>query len=189
MSAGTSARMWVAETGTGTRRIGIGYGEVIERVLDPELQVSHAVDLAFRCLNRRDRTVLEVRRYLEGKRVEPAAIDEAINHLLQQGYLDDARYAQRFAEDKRRLDHWGADRIARRLAANGVAREHVDRALSAASREDELHGALTLLRRRFPHPPETLRDRRRALDALLRRGHDPEVAHDALRAHARPDPI
>ena len=33
----------------------------------------------------------------------------------EQGYLDDARYAQRFAEDRRTLDAWGAERIERRL--------------------------------------------------------------------------
>ena len=39
---------------------------------------------------------------------------------LEGGYVDDARYAQRFAEDRRRLDGWGAERIEQRLRALGV---------------------------------------------------------------------
>src|SRR4051812_43121787 len=90
---GSPRLMWAVRPGTQDVRgsIGTGIVEVIERVLDPDLQISQALDLAFRYLGRRDRTVLEVRRYLEGKRVEPAAIDEAIRRLGEQGYLDDAR--------------------------------------------------------------------------------------------------
>ena len=35
------------------------------QALDPALRLQHALDLAFRYLGRRDRTVLEVRRYLD----------------------------------------------------------------------------------------------------------------------------
>ena len=54
-----------------------------------------ALDLAYKALNRRDRTVAELRIHLEGKLVEPAAIDAAIAELEQGGFLDDARFAQR----------------------------------------------------------------------------------------------
>ena len=40
-------------------------------------------------------------------------IDAVLGELCEQGYLDDARFAQRFAEDRRRLDGWGAERIER----------------------------------------------------------------------------
>src|SRR4051812_31705996 len=88
--------------------------------VDPAQRLQHALDLAYRHLGRRDRTVLEVRRHLEAKRVEPGTIDEAVAELAEQGYLDDARYAQRFVEDRRRLDDWGAERIERKLLSVGV---------------------------------------------------------------------
>ena len=47
-----------------------------------------------------------MRRHLEAKRVEPDTIEAALAELGEQGYLDDARYAQRFAEDRRTLDDW-----------------------------------------------------------------------------------
>jgi regulatory protein len=149
-----------------------------------EERLQHGLDLSYRYLGRRDRTVLEVRRHLEAKRVEPAAIDATVAELEQQGYLDDARYAQRFAEDRRRLDGWGSERIARRLRELGVDREHIDAALAAQDPEEEMAAALELLRRRCPQPPSTRQERDRALGILVRRGYAPELAFDALRRHS-----
>lgn len=155
-----------------------------ERRLDPEARRQHARDIAWRALNRRDRTEAELRRSLAGKWVEPAVIDEVCAELEEDGYIDDARYAERFAEDRRRLDAWGADRIERRLLALGVANEHVAAALAQQGAEDELEAAVALLARRFPAVPETPRDRDRALGVLVRKGYDLELAYDALRRHA-----
>jgi regulatory protein len=154
------------------------------RLLDPEMRVQHARDLAWRALNRRDRTIAEMARLLAGKRVEPAVIDEVVGELIEQGYLDDARYAQRFAEDRRRLDGWGAERIERRLRSLGVDAESLDAAVAGQDHADELEAAVALLRRRFPVPPSTPRDCERALGVLVRKGYELELAHDALRRHA-----
>src|SRR4051794_41343078 len=108
--------------------------------------VEAARALAWRALNKRDRTVDEVGGMLLGKRVEPSVADQVVTELIELGYLDDARYAQRFAEDRRRLDAWGSARIARRLGELGVDREVIEAAV-AADPEDELAAALELLRR------------------------------------------
>jgi regulatory protein len=159
------------------------------RLLDPEMRVQHARDLAWKALNRRERTVAEMARLLAGKRVEPAVIDEVVGELIEQGYLDDASYAQRFAEDRRRLDGWGAERIERRLRALGVTTDVLDSAVGAQNHAEELDAAVALLRRRFPIPPSTPRDCERALGMLVRKGYELELAHDALRRHAGGDPL
>ena len=147
--------------------------------------VQKALDRAFRYLSRRDRTVAEVRGHLASKEVEEAVIDEVVEELRVQGYLDDARYAQRFAEDRRNLDGWGSERIERKLRSLGIDREEVAAALAAQDGEGELAAAVELLRRRFRVPPETDRDRERALGMLARRGYELEVAYDAVRALER----
>jgi regulatory protein len=156
----------------------------LSRSLDPELRVQHALDLAFRYLTRRERTVLEMRRYLEGKRVEPCAIADAIAHLEQEDYLNDARFARHFAADKRLLEEWGADRIERRLLALGIPAELVRAAVAARDRGSELEAACALLRRRFPALEDDPRERRRAHGVLVRKGYDHELAWEAIRAHA-----
>jgi regulatory protein len=150
-----------------------------------EDRLQHALDLAYRYLGRRDRTVLEVRRHLEDKRVEPSAIDAALRELRDTGYLDDARYARRFTEDRRDLDDWGADRIARRLQAAGVAEEDVAAALGERGVEGEREAAVALLRRRLRTAPRSDRERERALGILARKGFELDVAYDAVRAFER----
>lgn len=140
--------------------------------------------LAWRALNRRDRTVEELGGILLGKRVEPSVADAVVVELRELGYLDDARYAERFAEDRRQLDGWGSDRIERRLRELGIERELVDATLAAIDPEQEREAAAELLRRRCPEVPTTRAERDRALGLLVRRGYAPELAFEALRRHA-----
>src|SRR3954454_11828113 len=108
------------------------------RLEDPEARLQHARDLAWRALNRRERTETEMARLLAGKRVEPSAIAAVVGELREQGYLNDASYAQRFAEDRRRLDAWGADRIERKLLSLGVDRELISAAIADRGHEAEM---------------------------------------------------
>ena len=126
-----------------------------------------------------------MRRHLEGKRVEPSAIDGALASLAEAGYLDDARYARRFAEDRRELDDWGADRIARRLQAAGVGQAEVAAALDAGDGHSEHDAAIALLRRKLRVAPQSDRDRERALGMLVRKGYDLDLAYDVVRAFER----
>jgi len=126
-----------------------------------------------------------MRHYLEGKRVDPAAITTTVAELSAQGYLDDARYARRFAEDRRELDDWGAERIEHRLLAAGVDPDLVAAALAQQATGDELAAAVALLRRRFPTPPANDGERNRALGVLVRKGYESDLAHEAVRALER----
>jgi regulatory protein len=155
------------------------------RASDPQAQLQEALDLSFTYLGHRDRTVAEVRRHLERKRVEPAGIDGAIVELERMQYLDDARFARRFAEDRRRLDGWGADRIERRLLALGVEPGLAAAALAGGDGHDELAAAVEVLRAKIRGRPRTDRERDRALGVLARRGYELELAYDAVRAFER----
>ncbi len=153
---------------------------------DPEARLDHAVGLALRHLGRRDRTVAEVRAHLERRGIEEPVLGAALDRLAEMGYLDDAAFARRFAEDRRALDGWGGERIARRLRDLGIDRDLADAAAAAEDgRPGELATALGVLERRFPSPPEEPAARRRALGVLVRKGYDPELAADAIRAHRR----
>jgi regulatory protein len=148
-----------------------------------ERRRAEAFDVAWKALAQRDRTEAEIVRAFLKARVEPELAEEVLGDLREGGYVDDARFARRFAEDRRRLDAWGADRIARRLGELGVAREEIAAALGEGE-HDELEAAVALLERRFPAPPSNLRERDRLLGVLVRKGYDLELAHEALRRFA-----
>ena len=148
-------------------------------------EAERAIDLAYKAVARRERTVAELRTALERRRVEPDAIEVAVEELAAAGFLDDARYAQRFAEDKRELAGWGAERITRELGRRGVPADLIDAVLCDRSEEAELATALSVLEVRFPSPPSDDRERDRAWRLLVRRGYAPEVAYEAVRALER----
>lgn len=153
-------------------------------------QLQKAFQLSFAYLNRRERTVGELRLQLERKGVSDHITEEVVGQLLEDGYLDDSRFALMFVHDKRELEGWGSDRIRRELRARGLDRDLIEGALERhehefAADETELDRALALLRGRFPTPPRDRRERDRALGALIRKGFDSELAVDALAAYAR----
>ena len=143
-----------------------------------------ALDRAYRYLAHRDRSEREIRDHLARGGIAAGTVEEAVRILAELDYLDDARFAVRFTEDKRELEGWGAERIERRLTALGVDRAHTRAALAGEAAGTELERAVELLARRFPAPPEDRRSRDRALGLLLRKGYDPDLALEALSAHA-----
>jgi regulatory protein len=147
-------------------------------------ETERAIQLGYRAVGHRERTVAELRTFLERKRVEPEAIDDAVAELRRSGFLDDARYAQRFAEDKRELDRWGSERIARELHRRGIAPDLIEAAVADRSREAELQSARLVLEQRIPSLHDD-RQRDRAWRLLVRRGYEPELAYEAVRRHER----
>jgi regulatory protein len=149
---------------------------------DRERERERAIQLGYRAVGYRDRTVAELRTFLERKRVEPDAIADAVEELTSAGLLDDARFARRFAADKRELERWGSERIARDLHRRGIAPDLIERVVADHGREAELATALLLLEQRVPAPQDD-RDRDRAWRLLVRRGYDSELAYEAVRRY------
>jgi regulatory protein len=124
-----------------------------------------------------------VRAFLERKEVEPASIEYALGELIAAGAVDDARYARLFTEDRRGIDGWGNERIARELQRRGVGSDVIEQATAGMTRDDELAAAVDLLRTKLPTPDDD-RGRARAWRLLVRKGYEPELAYDAVRAAA-----
>jgi regulatory protein len=144
-----------------------------------------ALALAYRYVDRRERTVSELSAHLAGRGFEPAVVQKTVAQLCDHGYVDDARFARLFTADKRDLEGWGSERIARALREHGLETELIEAALEPSSRRDELERAIALLRRRWPARSYEGRERDRALGMLLRKGYDDELAIEALNLHAR----
>jgi regulatory protein len=145
--------------------------------------LQQALAAACQYLNRRERTQAEMRAHLERARVDPRDVEQAIGALVEEGHLDDARFARLFVQDKRELEEWGGDRIRQVLLGRGVDRELIEDALAEEDSGSEIERALAVLRRRFPSPPGDRRERERALGLLLRKGYDADLAIAAIAVH------
>ena len=143
-----------------------------------------AFERAVGALGQRERTTAELEAWLAERGHPAAEIDAAVERLIAIGELDDERFARRYAEDKRDLRGWGADRIREALADKGLGRATIDAALAADAPGEELARAVTLLERRG-EPAVDVPSRARALGFLARRGYDSELAYEAVRAFER----
>jgi regulatory protein len=155
------------------------------------------LELAYRYLNKRERTVAEVRARLEKAEIPEGEIDAVVAELVELGYVNDARYARVFTEDKRALEAWGNERIARALRGRGIDGDLIEAALTSPGEDDaeageptgEFGRAVALLVQRFPVGPAAPRDRERAFGVLVRKGYESETAADAVREWARRAPV
>ena len=138
--------------------------------------MADALELAVSALARKERSVAELGAWLDARNCESAAAEAAIEHLIEIGQLDDARFARRFAEDKRELRGWGSDRIAEALEARGIGAGEIAAALAADPVEAQVD-------RGAPLGDDAARGR--ALATLVRRGYASEVAYDAVRRAER----
>lgn len=72
------------------------------------------------------------------------AASRVVDVLVEEKYVDDLRFASAFARDKSSIQGWGEVKIRYMLAAKGISREDIDRALEdiddsrAASRLEKL---------------------------------------------------
>lgn len=140
---------------------------------------------AFRLLGHRARSRAELERRLLDKGHDEATVATLLERLVADGLVDDAAFARSYVADKRKLAGWGEGRIRRGLAALGVAPAVIDGALAAAPGGDaagaELERALAVLRKLGPPRPPLEAARRRAYQALQRRGFSGETAYAAVR--------
>jgi regulatory protein len=140
-----------------------------------------AFEAALAAVNRKERTAHELALWLKHRDFGLDEIESALRRLFEAGALDDERFARLFAEDKRELSGWGAERIRGALLERGVQRSTVEAVLAADSYGDQLERARAILIRRA-RPLEGNADRQRALEYLARRGYDYEIAYEAVRS-------
>jgi regulatory protein len=136
---------------------------------------SETFETALRALRRRERSRSELQAWLVEHGFDEAEVAEAVGRLERLGELDDARFARRYAEDKRELAGWGAERIRAALEARGIGTAEIVAALAEEDSASEVERAAALLVRRF-EPLTSERARARALSYLTRRGYPFEVA-------------
>ena len=143
-----------------------------------------AFERAVEALSQRERTSGELAAWLAERGFAPAAVEDAVDRLVEAGAVDDERFVAAFAADKRELRGWGPERIRAALRERGVEAALIDAALADDGRSSQLERAMDLLRARS-EPPVDDRSRSRALAFLARRGYDSELAYDAVRGFER----
>ncbi len=129
--------------------------------------------IALRLLQRRLRSRAELEAALRRRGVPATSLPVVMTDLVRAGWIDDARFARAWIQDRLALRPSGRRRLLAELVVRGVTPRVADEAIAAmltAGREEEL--TLTQAKARFRHlrglPPPVAR--RRLVGWLQRRG-------------------
>ena len=133
-----------------------------------------ALALAVRLLARRDHSTAELAQKLAARGFSPAAAAAVIARLQELGYLDDRRFAERWALAAAESGRGYGPRLRLELTRRGIAPEIVAEVMARVALEHDEESALaSLMTRRFPDfDPAQASDRelRRTIAYLQRRG-------------------
>ena len=131
-------------------------------------------------LVRREHSRRELQRKLADRGAEPAKSDDALDRLAELGYQDDDRFARALARTRASASY-GPQRIRAELGTHALTSEQVAVALDACE-TDWPSAARELVARRYPGSKlADPKQRRKAIEFLLRRGFDHASAFAAVK--------
>lgn len=137
-------------------------------------------------LSHRARTRREVADRLRRDDHAPDLIDDVLAWLEDRGLLDDAAYAQQYAESRQRSQGYGPARVRQELARRGVAKADAEEAVSDAFDPDDVAAmARAQAEKRLPQvlrEDDPQKRRRKLFDFLVRRGFPFDVAGETTEA-------
>lgn len=140
-----------------------------------------ALGVALRLLGVRQRSVFELTAKLRDKGFADSEINEAVEKLLQAGYLNDESFAAALARSRAAHKAWGPAKIARDLSNRGIARETVKQAVAlACPAEDELARAAFERWQKRNRGKSGKEDIQRAFRHLSARGFSPSAIWKAI---------
>ena len=103
----------------------------------------------------------EIREKLRKAAMPASDIEDIVDRLYDEGFLDTARYCRAYARDKLRFDHWGSMKIQQALRLKGLPDADISKALADLYEElgDDYHRILRIhssrKRAHCPPPPTT----------------------------------
>lgn len=97
-----------------------------------------------------ERCCHDVHEKLKRMGVDEDAAERIVARLVKEGFIDEERYAQAFANDKFRHNHWGKVKIQRELQLRHIPQRHIDQALSAFDETDNLQTLREILQKKRP---------------------------------------
>lgn len=131
-------------------------------------------------LVRREHSRKELGRKLKARGIEAEAVDAAVNRLAEEGWQDDARFAEALVRNRANTGY-GPLHIRAELGTHGLSGEQIEAAM-ATFEGDWAENARELVCRRFGEDgPQELPQRRKAADLLARRGFDGSCIRSATR--------
>lgn len=137
--------------------------------------------LAARCA-RAEYTAKDIWQKAVRQGLPPEAAQRIVDHLTDEGFLNEERYVRAFIHDKFQFNHWGRRKILASLKQKGISGASVDEQLSQIDEKEYLQTLKTLLlaRNRQIQEPDDSKRFQKLLTFAANRGFELDLAYSAL---------
>jgi len=144
---------------------------------NPQVRAT-ALQLAMIRINVREYGAREMKNYLRRKKYGPEEIDVAVDALVEKGLISDERFSRIIARHSAQRGK-GPGYIRSKLHQKGVKLEpsQAKKLFDELSTESELELARRILSTKYPRALESMKEKQRAYQGLIRRG----ISHDIAR--------
>ncbi|MDX1542369.1 MAG: regulatory protein RecX [Christiangramia sp.] len=149
-------------------------------------QKSYTVDEALQKLMHfcayRDRSQKEVEDKLDSMRMIPEAKEKIIINLMQEGFLNEERFARSFVRGKFRIKKWGRIKITQELKRRGISTPIIKLGLSEIKESDYRKTLYDLAEKKEEKikEPNSFKKKKKLADHLLRKGYENHLVFDCV---------
>ena len=165
--------------------------EILDKLLS-EVEVGKLMERMYRLFNVRLRSEREIRDYLrrlsfkrkikEREEISELVIENLIEKLKRKGLINDAQFALRWTESRRRSKKKGINVIRQELFQKGINREIIEDIINRGDHSSERKLAEETLQRRIRRLEnlEPVEFKKKAIEFLMRRGFEFSLAKEVV---------
>ena len=128
-----------------------------------------------------DRCTQEVRTKLTSFDIPDSDKSKIMQLLVDEGYLDDERYASTFVRSKIHLKKWGVNKIRMSLKMKGIGDEIISNALSEIDPEIYRDELIKLLKAKKINETDPYKRKAKLAQYAMQKGYEPGLVWDVIR--------
>ena len=128
-----------------------------------------------------DRCVQEVRKKLATFDMPDSEKVKILKLLIDEGYLDDERYASTFVRSKIHLKKWGVNKIRMALKMKGISDEIISNALSEIDPDIYREELIKVLKAKKINETDPYKRRAKLAQYAMQKGYEPSLVWDVIR--------
>ena len=130
----------------------------------------------------RDRSQKEVEDKLDSLRMIPEAKEKIIIKLMDDGFLNEERFARSFVRGKFRIKKWGRIKITQELKKRGISSPIIKLGLSEINEKDYLKSLYEIAEKKLERidEPNAFKKKGKLADHLLRKGYETSLVFNCV---------
>lgn len=128
-----------------------------------------------------DRCTQEVRTKLATFDMPDSEKEKFVKLLVDEGYLDDERYASTFVRSKIHLKKWGVNKIRMALKMKGISDEIISNALSEIDPEIYREELIKILIAKKINETDPYKRKAKLAQYAMQKGYEPSLVWDVIR--------